>query len=106
MSLETELARRAKRGHKPTTLADIKTRLAALGYRLKRSMDARSVCWIIKGEGAGDTYPTVVLYPIEADTGRSAFHYQSRRDANFKELQRLRYEGELFAVVRGYLVEP
>lgn len=106
MSLESELARRAQRGCMPSTIAGIKRRLASIGYKVEFDLKSSSTTRIIAGEGEGDTYPAYTLgYIREIDTGMCAFHYQARRDDNFRELQRLRREEELFAVVRGRILE-
>jgi hypothetical protein len=41
----------------------------------------------------------------EIDSGLSFAHVDARRDENFRALQQLRFEGSLFAVVRGTLFE-
>lgn len=104
MSLESELARRAARGHKPVTMKEMVRQLKALGYAFDRSLDSISIAQRISGEGAGDTYPVNSLYVIEADTRRSAFHHEARRDKAYERLQSLRNE-ELFSVVCGRIVE-
>ncbi len=104
-NLKRELARRAKRGCKPVTMAHLRQTLDGLGYAIADGMHADSMAQWMSGEFAGETYPTRALYVIEKDTRRSAFHYESRRDANFKAFQAMRFEESLFAVVRGRIVE-
>ena len=105
-SLEREIANRAARGLRPSTIAYIRDRLAAIGYKMDRSMDCFSNTRHMTGDFAGQSYPAITTDIAELDTGISFAHYKdARRDANFRELQRLRYEGELFAVVRGRILE-
>lgn len=104
MGLESELARRAAEGSKPTTMAEIHRRLEDLGYRIDRSGTCRFNCKILSGPGAGDTYPAFTVYIREIDTGMCAFHVDARRDENFKALQKMRFEERPFAIVRGHLL--
>lgn len=101
--LEAELERRKNQPEQHVTLDEIKRRLAELGYTLDRSMDCRSMARIISGRGAGNSYPCCTTGIREADTGMSAFHYQARRDDNFRALQALR--GTIYTVIRGYIFE-
>jgi hypothetical protein len=106
MSLETELARRAARGYRPVTMAELDRQLHDLGYARHRSIGfCAYTARIVVGEGEGDTYPAKSIYIVEADTRMSAFHFQARRDEKFRRLQETRGEGSLFAVVRGYIVD-
>ena len=68
-------------------------------------MDCRGTSRYLTGEFAGLSYPVNTTGVKESDTGLSAFNVNARRDANFKELQRLRFEEELYAVVRGRILE-
>jgi len=104
-NLERELQHRREAGNSPSTVAGINAALLAIGYRLDRSMDCLSMNRHVTGDYAGASYPAINVYPVEADTGMSACHVDARRDANFCELQRIRYEEELFAVVRGRILE-
>lgn len=101
MSLESELARRAARGHKPVTMKQMNRQLKAIGYAFDRRLDSISTARRVEG----DTYPVNTLYVIEADTRRSAFHHQARRDKAFERLQEMRWNEELFSVVCGRIVE-
>ena len=74
-----------------------------LGYRLDRSMDCRADSRYLDGPLAGMSYPCCTTGLLEADTGRSAFHYQARRDANFRALQELR--GTVASMSRGAILE-
>lgn len=104
--LDKELARRAKAGYLPVTVAEMDRRLRSIGYRLDRSRDCVSVNRHMTGEYAGESYPAVNTGVSEVDTGMSFSHYQARRDDNFNELQALRFNGELFAVLpRGAILE-
>lgn len=85
------------------TVKEFSARFAALGYKLDRSMDCRSNARFMTGEYAGEVYPCVTTDIREIDTGMSAFHYQARRDENFKAMQKLR--GEICAITRGALLE-
>jgi hypothetical protein len=85
------------------TVDELTQRVAALGYRLDRSLDCRAEARFISGPLGGMTYPCCTTYIVEADTGRSAFHYQARRDTNFCKLQELR--GEIATVSRGAILE-
>ena len=104
-ALERELARRAKHGHKPTTVAGMSVALLAIGYKMDRSMDCRSDNLHVSGENAGESYPAVNVGVVEADTGLSFANIDARKDDNFHALQSLRYNEELFAVVRGRILE-
>ena len=104
-NLENELAWRASKGLYPVTIQTINERLKALGYRLDRSMDCRSLSRYMTGERAGKSYPCVSTYQVEIDTGLSAYNVDSRRDDNHKALQALRMSGECFAVSCGAILE-
>ena len=104
-ALANELAARAADGWHPVTLNEIKRQLRGLGYALDRSLDCRSTAQIMTGPRAGKTYPTLSTGIKEADTGRSAFHFEARRDANFRTLQKLRFEVGLYAVLNGAILD-
>jgi len=104
-ALANELAARAADGWHPVSLSDIKRRLRDIGYALDRTLDCRSTARIMTGPRAGKTYPTLSTGIKEADTGRSAFHVEARRDANFRTLQELRFEVGLYAVVNGAILD-
>ena len=97
-ALANELAARAADGWHPVTLSEIKRQLRDLGYALDRTLDCRSTAQIM-------TYPTLSTGIKEADTGRSAFHFEARRDANFRTLQKLRFEVGLYAVLNGAILD-
>lgn len=90
-------------GREILTVHELSERFRVLGYRLDRSMDCRSNARFMTGAYAGESYPCCTTGIVEIDTGMSAFHYQARRDANFKRMQKLR--GEICAVSRGFLLE-
>ena len=87
------------------TLGEMEVRFRELGYRLGKESWQRchSTGTIVQStshpEAVGFSYPSVSLMLFEADTGRSAFHVESRRDANFEAMQELR--GSTVAIVRG-----
>ena len=102
--LELELQRRAGRGWFPVSVSEFARRFAALGYRVDRAGDCRSVARYMTGDWAGETYPACSTGLREADTGLSAFNADARRDAAFRAMQELR--GEIFAVTRdGFILE-
>jgi hypothetical protein len=103
--LERELERRRLRGHAPVTVRAMAARLAELGYRLDRSADCSSRARYVSGPNAGESYPATTTGVREIDSGLSFAHVDARRDENFHALQQLRFEGSLFAVVRGALFE-
>jgi len=104
-ALANELAARAADGWHPVTLNEIKRQLRGLGYALVRSLDCRSTAQIMTGPRAGKTYPTLSTSIKEADTGRSAFHVEARRDARFRAMQNLRFEVGLYAVLGGAIMD-
>lgn len=87
------------------TLGEMEARFRELGYRLGKDPWERcygtstTVSCPSNPEAVGFSHPNVSLMLFEADTGRSAFHFESRRDANFKAMQELR--GSTVAIVRG-----
>lgn len=103
--LKRELQWRAARGEFPLRVSELCARFAALGYRIDRSDDCRGNALHMTGERAGETYPCCTTGVVEADTGRSAFHREARRDERFQVMQELR--GRVFAVTRsGHILEP
>ena len=83
-------------GGKQVTRKQYAADLAALGYTLGQNYSA--------GLCRCDSLPSVPATSaliFETDTGRSAFHEDSRRDANFQALQE--YRQKYFAVIRGRL---
>lgn len=97
--LISELEFLDKKGYKPSTLEEIARELRSIGYKLDRGMDCKGLARHMTGERAGSSYPSLTTGVNEIDTGRSAFHFESRRDANFEKLQKMRQY--VFAVVRG-----
>jgi hypothetical protein len=71
------------------TRAQFVAAFAALGYRVGADY-ADSIARYMQGSRAGDAYPARAFPVFETDTGRSAFHFESRRDANFRAMQELR----------------
>ena len=98
--MEHELKLRREAGVGPVSMAEMVRLFGALGYRFDRSMDCKGTA---RDVNSGHSYECNTLYPVEADTGRSAWHYESRRDANYRAMQTLRLT--TFAVVRGRIVE-
>jgi len=103
--MHAEVERRKRRGHEPRTVRQVNDALSRLGYRLDRTSDCKSVNRILTGEDAGKSYPAINAYVVEIDTGLSFANVAARRDANFRRLQELRLSGELYAVVRGRILE-
>ena len=83
-------------GMRRCTMSEIRTTLRTLGYRLE------SPCYSMGRDSHGRTFPAVTFMIKEIDTGKSAFHYESRRDENFKELQAFRSAAS--CIHRGRLV--
>ena len=104
-STKREVERRKVRGHGPKTVACINAELAAIGYKLDRRLDCKSANRYLSGEFAGQSYDAINAYVVEADTGLSFAHVNARRDENFQTLQRIRFNQELYAVVRGRILE-
>ena len=102
-SLEAELQRRKEQGCERLSVGDMAARFRKLGYRLDRRLDCRGVAKIVSGPHAGASYPCVTCGVAEIGTGRSAFHVESRRDANFEAMQQLRQD--VFAVTRCAILE-
>lgn len=98
--LNVEIEYRKSIGCEKLSLKEMAQRFATLGYRLDRSLDCRSMSRYLSN---GRSYPCITTGVKEADTGRSAFHCESRRDENFEKMQQLRQD--VFAVVRGCIFE-
>jgi len=103
-NLDSELAYRASQGHYPSTLEQISARLAELGYELDRAMDCHCASRYMTGPRAGQSYPCITTGIRERDTKLSFANVDARRDANFRQLQDIRREGSLFAVLRGAIL--
>lgn len=95
--LNREIAARLAEGLRRVTVAQFCDEFAALGYRVDRGRDCVYVGRYMTGPRAGETYPACSTGMREADTGRSAFHFEARRDAAFARMQALR--DEIFAVL-------
>jgi hypothetical protein len=102
--LQREIDWRQSIGQARLSVAELGRRYAALGYQLDRRLDCLSSARYMTGERAGETYPACDTGLKEADTGKSAWHCEARRDDLFKTMQALR--GEVFAVTRsGHILE-
>jgi hypothetical protein len=101
--LADEVASRLAMGYTQITMNELSQRLRNIGYRLDRSMDCKSVARWMTGARAGETYPVNSVYTRQIDDGKSACHFEARRDANFDVWVRLR--NEVFCVSGGNLVE-
>lgn len=93
----------AKTGIEAVSLNEFKSRFLALGYKLDRSMDCMGIARFMTGPLAGECYKVKTTGLKEADTGKSAFHYQSRRDSNFEKMQALR--NEICVIFKDYVLE-
>jgi hypothetical protein len=105
-SLEDELEHRARAGEHPLSVREITKALLAIGYKLDRSLDCRSMARWMSGDRAGKSYPCITTGIREADTGLSAFHFAARRDRNFAKLQKMRASGNFFAISKAAILEP
>ena len=99
-TLQVEIAHRQAHGATLVSVAQMRARFEAIGYKLDRSSDCRSTARYLE---SGRTYPACSTGVKETDTGRSAFHFESRRDDNFRRMQTLR--NEVFAVSRNAILE-
>lgn len=77
-------------------------RFGELGYTIGRD-HADCVARMMSGPCAGTSYEARTLSVHETDTGNSAFHVDSRRDAVFERMQVLR--SEVYSLVGHRLVE-
>lgn len=101
--LEAEVAWRERTGWIRISVAKMVKELEAIGYRLDRRMDCKSIAVWKTGERAGESYPANSLTPRQIDDGKSAFHYEARRDANYEALKD--FCNTFFAVFGGYILE-
>lgn len=92
-----EIAALVADGLRRVSVAQFCAEFAELGYRVDRSADCRSTGRWLTGPRAGETFPACSTGIREADTGRSAFHFESRRDVRFFAMQALR--SAIFAVL-------
>jgi hypothetical protein len=97
-----------KKQSKPMLVKDLNKTLKNLGYRLDRSEDCKGISRVYPFNPDEEEYSYLCCTTgiKEIDSGMSAFHYQAKRDANFKQLQAMRLSGEYFAVLKnGYILE-
>lgn len=104
-ALQEELDHRATQGQSPRTIKEIDAALRALGYRLDRRMDCRSMSRYMTGERAGKAYPCITTGIAHVESGLSFANADAPRDDNFRALQDMRLSGEWFAVTRGAILE-
>lgn len=103
--LENELAYRAtEAGMERVTVAELDSRLEMIGYKRIPHSACKCNARYMTGPRAGKAYPCCTYGVMEADTRRSAFHVNSRRDARFLELQAMRAQA-VYAVHAGYIIE-
>ena len=102
-TIDNEIAYRLTQGYRQVSFEQFKTEYATIGYMFDRSCDVRSVARHMTGEQAGQSYPYLGLYPVQADDNVSAWNVNARRDANYEAFRVLR--NSLFAVVQGRIVE-
>lgn len=100
-ALQAEIDHRISIGCELVSVAVMEQRYRALGYTLDRDLDCFSNARYLD---SGRTHPCITTSVKEIDTRRSAFHFESRRDDNFKAMQRLRQD--IFAVTKNAILEP
>jgi hypothetical protein len=100
---EAEALSRQKHGMRQLSLSNLIAEYAACGYHFDPSMACNCQARYMSGPRAGESYPARTLYPVQSDDGKSAFHFEARRDSNYACLQALR--NSVFAVSRGRIVE-
>ena len=86
-NLKREVEGYIQAGCERITLGEFDRRLQALGY--KRDLSSRCSAMSLNLT-TGNSFPAVTFNPMEIDTKRSAYHFESRRDDNFKALQEMR----------------
>lgn len=101
--LNREIERRKAEGDAPMTVRAMDAAFRALGYRLDRSLDCRSVARIMTGDAAGASYPCVTTGVKHIATGLSAFNVDAPRDDAFHAMQSLRLRA--YAISRGAILE-
>ena len=101
--LEAEKQYRHSQGQECLSMPEYLARYAAIGYRFDRSCDARSIARYMTGDRAGQSYPCLSLYPVQADNGLSAWNVEARRDSNYQAFRALR--ATIFSVSQGAIVE-
>ena len=102
-TLENEIAYRLSQGYRQVSFERFKAEYAAIGYIFDRTSDVRSIARYMAGERAGQSYPYLGLYPVQADDMVSAWNVDARRDANYQAFKVLR--NSLFAVAQGRIIE-
>ena len=102
-TVDNEITYRLAQGWRQVSFDQFKAEYAAIGYTFDRSSDVRSIARYITGKQAGQSYPYLSLYPVQADDKVSAWNVNARRDANYEAFKALR--NSLFAVVQGRIVE-
>ena len=102
-TVDNEVTYRLTHGWKQVSFEQFKAEYAAIGYTFDRTSDVRSIARYLTGEQAGQSYPYLGLYPVQADDKVSAWNVDARRDTNYEAFKVLR--NSLFAVVQGRIVE-
>ena len=102
-TVDNEVTYRLAQGWRQVSFDQFKAEYAAIGYKFDRKDDVRSIARYMTGEQAGQSYPYLGLYPVQADDKVSAWNANARRDANYEAFKALR--NSLFAVVQGRIVE-
>ena len=102
-TVDNEVTYRLTHGWKQVSFEQFKAEYAAIGYTFDRTSDVRSIARYTTGELAGQSYPYLGLYPVQADNRLSAWNVEARRDTNYEAFRALR--NSLFAVVQGRIVE-
>ena len=101
--LQNEVAFRLSAGDNHVTLAELTRLYADLGYWFDDAMACTCNVKYLTGDRAGESYPCKTLYPIEIDTGLSAWNVEARRDLNFNAMQSLR--DTHFATSSRFIIE-
>lgn len=101
--IDNEVAYRLAQGYRQVSFDQFKAEYAAIGYTFDRTSDVRGIARYMTGERAGQSYPYLGLYPVQADDRVSAWNADARRDASYTAFKVLR--NSLFAVVQGRIVE-
>ena len=101
--LQREIEGRLSSGCRMLSVKAMDSEFRALGYRLDRDGDCRSMARHMTGDRAGESYPCISTWIVEVDTGLKWSNAEARRDANFDAVQRLRME--IFSVTRGAILE-
>lgn len=100
--LQEEVDALIQAGAAQITMRVLSARLKAIGYKLDRSADCRSLSRWMTGPRAGKSHPCLSVYLRQIDDGKSAYNFEARRDDNFKQLQKMRED--YFAISCGALV--